>query len=83
MLIKVLIVVVLLAIIASLGSGLFFLVTDKDGKSKRMANSLTVRIVLSVMLFVLLIVAFQQGLIQPHSALPKQPPAQSEAPAAP
>ena len=47
MLIKVLILVVLLAIIASLGSGLFFLVKDKPGDSKRLANSLTLRIVLS------------------------------------
>jgi hypothetical protein len=75
MLIKVLIVVVLLAIIASLGSGLFFLIKDKDAKSKRMANSLTVRIVLSITLFVLLILAFQQGLIQPHSAMPVKPSA--------
>jgi hypothetical protein len=80
MLIKVLIVVVLLAIIASLGSGLFFLIKDKDGKSKRMANSLTVRIVLSITLFVLLILAFQQGLIQPHSAVPVQRPAIEGAP---
>jgi hypothetical protein len=75
MLIKVLIVVVLLAIIASLGSGLFFLIKDKEGKSKRMANSLTVRIVLSITLFVLLILAFQQGLIRPHSAMPTKPAA--------
>ena len=69
MLIKILIVTVLIAIIISLGSGLFFLVKDKEAKSKRMANSLTVRIVLSIALFFLLIVAFQQGLIQPHSAM--------------
>jgi len=80
MLIKVLIVLVLLAIIASLGSGLFFMIKDKEGNRKRMANSLTVRIVLSITLFVLLIIAFQQGLIQPHSAMRVNPPAAEIAP---
>ncbi len=65
MLIKVLIVACLLGIIASLGKGLFHLVNDK-GDSKRMVNALTVRIVLSVALFILMFIAWQQGLIQPH-----------------
>ena len=80
MLIKILIVAVLIAIIISLGSGLFFLVKDKEAKSKRMANSLTVRIVLSIALFFLLIIAYQQGLIQPHSAMRTQPSTQTPAP---
>ena len=63
--IKVLIVVVLVAIVLSLGSGLFHLVKD-DGQSKRMVNALTVRIALSVLLFVLLFVAWKSGLIEPH-----------------
>ena len=63
--IKILIVLCLLAIIASLGTGLFHLVSDK-GNSKRMANALTVRIALSVALFILLFIAWKQGLIQPH-----------------
>jgi hypothetical protein len=53
------------AIVVSLGSGLFHLVKD-DGQSKRMVNALTVRIALSVMLFVLLFVAWKSGLIVPH-----------------
>jgi hypothetical protein len=65
MLIKILIVAVLVAIVASLGSGLFHLVKDKD-QSRKMVNALTVRIVLSVALFILLFVAWQQGLIAPH-----------------
>jgi len=69
MLIKILIVVVFLAIIASLGSGLFALVDDK-GKSKRLVNSLTVRVTLSVLLFILLIIAYMNGLIQPHGIVP-------------
>jgi cytochrome bd-type quinol oxidase subunit 2 len=63
--IKILIVLVLVAIIASLGSGLFHLVKD-EGQSKRMVNALTVRIALSVLLFVLLFVAWKSGLIVPH-----------------
>jgi hypothetical protein len=65
MLIKILIVACLLAIIASLGTGLFHLVGDK-GSSKKMVNALTVRVVLSITLFVLLFIAWRQGLIQPH-----------------
>jgi len=65
MLIKVLIVACLLGIIASLGTGLFHLVGDK-GNSKKMVNALTVRIALSVALFILLFIAWQQGLIEPH-----------------
>ncbi len=69
---KTLIVIVFLAIVVSLGSGLFALVNDK-GESKRLVNSLTVRISLSVLLFVLLIIAFMTGLIQPHGIVPKAP----------
>jgi len=71
MLIKYLIVAVLLAIVISLGSGLYFMLNDK-GRSKRMVTSLTVRISLSVALFVLLFVAWYFGLIQPHPVTPGQ-----------
>ena len=70
---KALIVIIFLAIVVSLGFGAFALVND-DGKSKRLVNSLTVRIVLSVMLFVLLIVAYLTGNIQPHGIVPAPPP---------
>jgi hypothetical protein len=63
--IKPLILLVLAAIVASLGSGLFHLVRD-GGRSKRMVNALSVRIALSVLLFVLLFVAWRSGLISPH-----------------
>jgi hypothetical protein len=65
-LIKILIVACLLGIVASLGSGLFHLVNDK-GQSKKMVSALTVRIVLSVALFVLLFVGWRMGMIQPHT----------------
>ena len=63
--IKILIVVCLLGIVLSLASGLFYLVNDK-GESKKMAKALSIRVGLSVMLFVLLLFAWSQGLIQPH-----------------
>lgn len=63
--IKILIVACLVGIVVSLGSGLFHLVNDK-GESKKMVRSLTWRIGLSVALFILLFIAWSQGLIQPH-----------------
>ncbi len=63
---KLLVIVVLLGILVSLGSGLFFLVREKDG-SRRVLHALTVRISLSVILFLLLIAAWLAGLIEPNA----------------
>ena len=71
--IKILIAIVFLAIIVSLGAGLFALVGDR-GESKKLVNSLTVRISLSVLLFVLLIIAYMNGWIEPHGLTPQAPP---------
>ncbi|MDE2584159.1 MAG: twin transmembrane helix small protein [Betaproteobacteria bacterium] len=60
--IKALIVVMLLAILASLFSGLFFLKQDR-GDGTRAVRALTVRIGLSILLFVILLVAFRFGLL--------------------
>lgn len=57
--VKVIIIVALLGIVASLSAGLFHLVSDK-GKSKSMVRALTVRIVLSVALFLFLLLAWWQ-----------------------
>lgn len=62
---KLLVVLVLLGIVFSLGSALYHLVHDRGG-SPKMVRALTLRIVLSVALFVLLFVAWALGLIQPH-----------------
>ena len=69
---KTLIAIVFLAIIISLGSGLFALVNDK-ANSKKLVNSLTVRVSLSVMLFVLLMIAYMTGMLQPHDVIPEAP----------
>ena len=65
MLSKIIIVVFLLLILGSLFSGLFYLVKDK-GTSERTVRALTVRISLSVLLFILLMVGYATGLLQPH-----------------
>ena len=67
---KYLVVFILIAILTSLGSGLYYMMKDK-GQSKRTVRMLTVRIGLSVSLFVLLFVLWWAGLIQPHGLLPK------------
>ena len=65
---KFIVILLLLGIVASLGSGLFFLVKD-NGDNKRMVKALTVRITLSVALFVFLLVAWATGLIQPRGSI--------------
>jgi cytochrome bd-type quinol oxidase subunit 2 len=55
-----------LAIVLSLGSALVHLVRDK-GESQKMARALTLRVGLSVLLFVLLMVAWWLGWIQPNA----------------
>lgn len=72
--IKILIVVALIAIIASLASGMVFLVKDK-GQSARTAKALTVRISLSVLLFGLLMLGIFTGHIKPHGIYPPGHPA--------
>ncbi|MCH8265862.1 MAG: twin transmembrane helix small protein [Proteobacteria bacterium] len=52
-----LIVIVMLGIFASLGSGLYFLVHDR-GKTDRTVVSLSIRVALAVLLLVLLAVGF-------------------------
>jgi hypothetical protein len=69
MLAKILIVLILLVIIGSLFSGLFYLVKDK-GTSERTVRALTVRISLSVLLFLLLMIGYATGVLQPHGIYP-------------
>lgn len=62
---KFLIIVTLLAIVASLGRAMFAMVSGPQD-SKQMVNALTVRIALSVALFVLLFISWYFGLLEPH-----------------
>lgn len=63
---KLLVLLILGGIIASLGSGLFYLVSDKNG-SGGLVKALTWRIGLSVVLFVFLVVAGVNGWIAPNA----------------
>lgn len=63
--IKTLIVINFILILISLGSGIFFLAKD-DGKSNRVVTSLTVRVILSVTLFILLFAGYYFGDLKPH-----------------
>ncbi|MDD2932716.1 MAG: twin transmembrane helix small protein [Methylotenera sp.] len=62
MLIKIAIVIVLFAIVGSLFSALYFLAKDKDG-GERTVKALTIRIGLSITLFLLLLLGYYFGLI--------------------
>ena len=62
---KILVIIILFAIVFSLGSALFHLSRGK-GDSKKMARALTIRVGLSVALFILLMLAWYNGLITPH-----------------
>ncbi len=70
--IKTIIVILLFLVIASLAAGMFTLIKDRN-QSNRTVKFLTIRIALSVSLFVLLIVSFFMGWIQPHGLMPAQP----------
>ncbi|MDH3527712.1 MAG: twin transmembrane helix small protein [Gammaproteobacteria bacterium] len=69
MLTKIIVVLFLFMIIGSLGSGLYYLVKDK-GSSDRTVRALTVRISLSVLLFILLMLGYATGVLQPHGVYP-------------
>ncbi len=63
--IRIAILVTLFVIIASLGSGLFYLIRDR-GQSRRTLNALTLRITLSVILFLLILIGYATGVITPN-----------------
>lgn len=62
MVFKILVVLLLFVIIASLFSALYFLAKDKDG-GVRTVKALTLRIGLSITLFIMLLLAYYFGLI--------------------
>ncbi|WP_034297926.1 twin transmembrane helix small protein [Herbaspirillum sp. RV1423] len=61
---KIIVAVAFLLIIGSLASALLFLMRDK-GKSNRTVYALTMRVGFSVLLFILLLIAYRLGWIQP------------------
>ncbi len=61
---KILVAIAFVLILASLGSALFFMMRDK-GRTNRTVNALALRVGLSVLLFLLLLIAYRLGWIQP------------------
>ena len=64
--IHIVVVLMLGAIVSSLGIGLYHLSSGK-GDSGKMLRALTIRIVLSIALFLLLMLAWRAGLIAPNT----------------
>lgn len=62
---KALIIFLMLAVITSLFSGLFFLIKD-GGKTNRVVNSLAVRVTLSVLLLAVILLSLWQGGLTLH-----------------
>ena len=62
---RIVVVIVLIAIIASLFSALVFLYRDK-GKGTRIVKALALRVALSVGLFAFLLIAYRLGWIGPQ-----------------
>jgi len=65
MIAKAFIILILVTILLSLGSAMVFLVKDK-GQSDRTVKALSIRIGLSVALFILVMLGIAAGLITPH-----------------
>ena len=61
---KLVIIIILLVIVISLGSGLWFLSKDDQG-STRLLTALKIRVALSAVLIIFLIVGYFQGWISP------------------
>lgn len=57
---KILIVILMLAVLVSLFSGLFFLIRD-GGKTNRVVNSLALRVALSILLLAVILLSLWQG----------------------
>ena len=71
---RIVVLAVLLAIVASLGTALYHLASGRDlvdpERSAKMVRALTWRVALSVGLFLLLVLAWRLGFIEPHGAHP-------------
>ena len=61
---KIVVAIAFILILTSLGSALVFLMRDK-GKSNRTVKALAFRVGFSIALFVLILVAYSQGWIEP------------------
>lgn len=62
---KIIVILILIAILGSLGTGLFYMMKD-SGDSDRMVKALTWRIALSLVLFAFLMGGYYVGWFQPN-----------------
>jgi len=62
---KAIVVIALVCILAALASAGFFMLRNKTGK-RQMARALTVRIGVSVALFLFILLSWKMGWIEPH-----------------
>ena len=69
---KYLIIIIFCFILYSLGSAMFYLVKGQ-GQSDNTVRFLTVRIGVSIALFLFIILAMKMGWIVPHGLMPRQP----------
>lgn len=65
---KLIIVAIMLGIVGSLGSALYHLIHDQE-RSFNTVKALSIRIALSLVLFILLFVGFAFGFIHPHGLI--------------
>jgi hypothetical protein len=63
---RIVIVVALIGILFSLGSALFYLIRDK-GTTNRTVNALTIRVGISIALFLFILFSYWMGWIEPRS----------------
>jgi len=63
---KLVLIIILLAVLISLGSGLWFLTRDDHG-SARVLTALKIRVLLSAVLIGFLMFGYFQGWISPHA----------------
>ncbi|HEX2605017.1 MAG TPA: twin transmembrane helix small protein [Oxalicibacterium sp.] len=61
---KIVVAIAFVLILGSLASALFFLMKDK-GKSDRTVKALAMRVGFSITLFILILIAYRLGYIQP------------------
>ncbi len=59
---RIVVILFIIVILASLGSALYYMVKDR-GTTRRTAKALTIRIALSIVLFLLLVLGLQTGVI--------------------
>ncbi|MEE4658984.1 MAG: DUF2909 domain-containing protein [Halieaceae bacterium] len=80
MFLKVLIVVLLIALLGSLGAGFFFLMIDQgDVRKRRLVNSLGLRLTLAVALMAVLVYGVSSGKLRSQAPWEQHAPVASEA----